>query len=65
MLKVASQARDCADRGWFQSSAEVSFPSPEGGSQIDWVFRSGEIRVLDSTGNAERTIPFNEADRKL
>jgi hypothetical protein len=28
-------------------------------------FRSGEIHVLDSTGNIERTIPFNEADRKL
>jgi hypothetical protein len=25
-------------------------------------FRSGEIRILDSTGYAERTIPFNEAD---
>jgi hypothetical protein len=28
-------------------------------------FRTGEIRVLDSTGNVERIIPFNEADRKL
>ena len=28
-------------------------------------FRCGEIRVLDSTGNVERTIPFTEADRKL
>jgi hypothetical protein len=28
-------------------------------------FRSGEIRVLDSTGNVERTIPFSETDRKL
>jgi hypothetical protein len=28
-------------------------------------FRSGEIRVLDSTGNVERTIAFSEADRKL
>jgi hypothetical protein len=28
-------------------------------------FRSGEIRVLDSTGNVERMIPFSEADRKL
>ena len=23
-------------------------------------FRSGEIRILDSTGNVERVIPFNE-----
>jgi hypothetical protein len=28
-------------------------------------FRSGEIRILDSTGNVERTIPFSEANRKL
>jgi hypothetical protein len=28
-------------------------------------FRTGQIRVLDSTGNVERTIAFNEADRKL
>jgi hypothetical protein len=26
-------------------------------------FRSGEIRVLDSSGNIERTIAFSEADR--
>jgi hypothetical protein len=28
-------------------------------------FRSGEIRILDSTGNVERIISFSEADRKL
>ena len=28
-------------------------------------FRSGEIRIFNSTGNLERTIPFNEADRRL
>jgi hypothetical protein len=28
-------------------------------------FRSGEIRILDSTGKLERTIAFNEADRML
>jgi hypothetical protein len=28
-------------------------------------FRSGEIRILDSTGAVERIIPFNETDRKL
>jgi hypothetical protein len=28
-------------------------------------FRNGEIRVLDSTGNVERVIVFNEADRRL
>jgi hypothetical protein len=28
-------------------------------------FRSGEIRILDSTGEIERTISFSEANRKL
>ena len=28
-------------------------------------FRSGEIRILDSSGAVTRTIPFSEADRKL
>jgi hypothetical protein len=28
-------------------------------------FRSGEIRVFDSKGTVERTIPFDDADRKL
>ncbi len=28
-------------------------------------FRSGEIRIFNSTGNLERTISFAEADRKL
>jgi hypothetical protein len=28
-------------------------------------FRSGEIRVLDANGKLERTIAFNETDRKL
>jgi hypothetical protein len=28
-------------------------------------FRSGEIRILDSSGNLECTIPFSEAHRML
>jgi len=28
-------------------------------------FRSGEIRIVDSTGNLEHIIPFTEAKRKL
>jgi hypothetical protein len=27
--------------------------------------RSGEIQILDSTGNVERVIPFDDANRKL
>jgi hypothetical protein len=28
-------------------------------------FRSGEIRILDPSGNVERIIPFNDTERKL
>jgi hypothetical protein len=28
-------------------------------------FRSGKIRILDSGGNVERVIPFDETKRKL
>jgi hypothetical protein len=28
-------------------------------------FRSGEIRILDSSGNVERTIAFNETNRRM
>jgi hypothetical protein len=28
-------------------------------------FRSGEIRVLDSSGNVESLLPFNDTNRKL
>jgi hypothetical protein len=36
-----------------------------GSAETRACFRSGEIRVLDATGKLERTIAFNEADRKL
>ncbi len=40
------------------------------GQAIDYAqtrasFRLGEIRVLDSSGNVERIIAFNETNRKL
>ena len=43
---------------------------PEKRQAIDYAetracFRAGEIRVLDSSGNIERTIAFDEADRKM
>ena len=57
--------------GWkaFESlGVEPVFPKKD--QAIDYAqnracFRSVEIRILDSTGNVERTIPFSEADRKL
>lgn len=43
---------------------------PEKRQAIDYAetracYRTREIRVLDSIGKLERTIAFNEADRKL
>jgi len=30
-----------------------------------FIFRSGEIQIFDASGNVERTIAFNETERKL
>ena len=43
---------------------------PEKDLAIDYAqniacFRSGQIQILDSTGNVERVIPFDDANRKL
>ena len=43
---------------------------PEKRQAIDYAetracFRAGEIRILDSSGNIERTIAFDETNRKL
>ena len=57
--------------GWkvFEApGVEPVFPQKDqaiGYAETRACFRSGEIRVLDSSGNIERTITFNEADRKL
>jgi hypothetical protein len=57
--------------GWkaFEApSVESVFPNKDHAidhAQNRTCFRSGEIRVLDSTGNVERTIAFNDVDRKL
>jgi len=57
--------------GWkaFEShGVEPVFPKKD--QAIDYAqnracFRSGEIQILDSTGNVERVIPFDDANRKL
>jgi hypothetical protein len=57
--------------GWKVSEAPGVEPVfPEKRQAIDYAetranFRSGEIRILDSTGKLERTIAFSEADRKM
>jgi hypothetical protein len=57
--------------GWkvFESvGVQPVFPTKQ--DAIDYAqgracFRSGQIRILDLTGSVERTIAFNEADRKM
>jgi len=57
--------------GWkaFESpGVEPVFPKKD--QAIDYAqnracFRSGEIRILDASGNVERIIQFNETDRRL
>jgi hypothetical protein len=57
--------------GWRVFEAQGVEPVfPEKRQAIDYAqcrvrFRSGKIRILDSTGKLERTIAFNEADRML
>jgi hypothetical protein len=57
--------------GWKVFEAPGVEPvSPEKQHAIDYAetracFRSGKIRVLDASGNLERTIAFDEADRSL
>jgi Ketopantoate reductase PanE/ApbA len=50
-------------------SADLSLCSQErqaiNYAQSRATFRSGEIRILDSTGKLKRTIAFTEADRML
>ncbi len=57
--------------GWkvFEASG-VEPVFPEKDQAIDYVqgrasFRSGQIRILDSSGNVECVIPFNDSNRKL
>lgn len=57
--------------GWKAGEApgvEPVFPTKDDAisyAQTRARFRSGEIRVLDSSGNVERTIAFNASDRTL
>jgi hypothetical protein len=52
------------------AAPDVEPVSPMKKEAIDYTqspacFRSGEVRVLDSTGGPESEIAFSEADRKL
>jgi hypothetical protein len=53
-------SRSARRRAWF----------PEKDDAIDYAqgracFRSGEIRILDSSGSVERVIPFDETNRSM
>jgi hypothetical protein len=58
-------------RGWKAFEAPGVEPVfPKKGRAIDYAqnracFRSGEVRIFDSTGNVECVIPFDDANRKL
>ena len=57
--------------GWKAFEAlGVELLFPEKDQAIDYAqnracLRSGEVRILDSTGNIERVILFDDANRKL
>ena len=57
--------------GWKAFEApgvEPVFPKKDqaiGYAESRTCFRSGEVRILDSTGKVERVIPFDDANRKL
>ncbi len=55
--------------GKFLKPPVLSLLFPEKRQAINYAksrasFRSGEIRILDSSGNVEHTIYFNEAGQK-
>ena len=57
--------------GWKAFEAQgVEHVFPEKRQAINYAenrasFRCGEIRILDSSGNVERVIPFDDTNRKL
>ena len=57
--------------GWkaFETpGVEPVFPNKEqaiGYARNRTCFRSGEVRIFDSTGDIERVIPFEDANRNL
>jgi hypothetical protein len=67
MRKMSSFFVADADRDE-KPGVEPVFPTEDDAisyAQTRTRFGTGEIRVLDSSGNVERMIAFNEADRKL
>jgi hypothetical protein len=71
LIRNDSDRNQTAPLGWKVFEAPgVEAVFPEKRQAINYAqnrasFRSGEIRIFNSTGDLERTIPFNEADRRL
>jgi hypothetical protein len=72
MVKAAPKAQEISSEIRWQAyeSAGVQPVFLNKEDAIDYAtgracFRSGEIRILDSSGNVERVIPFDDANRKL
>jgi hypothetical protein len=65
---LKSDHTDGAGKLFKPPGVEPVFPGKD--QAIDYAqnracFRSGEVRIFDSTGNIERVIPFDDANRKL
>jgi hypothetical protein len=68
MTVIGIRPHRCGWKAFESPGVEPVFPKKD--QAIDYAqnracFRSGEIRVLDSSGDVERIIAFSEADRKL
>jgi hypothetical protein len=65
---LKSQRTDGAGKLFESPGVEPVFPEKDHAinyAQNRACFPSGEIQILDSTGNVERVIPFDDANRKL
>jgi hypothetical protein len=67
VIEISAPSRN----GWKVFAAPGGEPVfPKKDQAIDYAlqracFRSGEVRIFDSTGNIERVIPFDDPNRKL
>ena len=68
MTVIEITPHHCGWKAFEAPGVEPVFPTKDGAisyAQTRACFRSGEIRVLDSSGTVERTIAFNESHRTL
>lgn len=68
MTLIEIKPHRCGWKAFEAPGVEPVFPTKDDAisyAQARVQFRAGEIRVLDSTGNVERTIAFNESGRTL